>query len=92
MFSMSFFVSLWSFVKTLIFTTINKKKIAENMKRFGEQHHLHGKNLDIAQLQDDKAQSGVIAGPHFYYWYIFLSLLIAFVLSYLMYTVFNDEI
>ena len=46
------------------------------MKLFGEQHHLHGKNLDIAQLQDDKAQSGVIAGPHFYYWYIFLFLMI----------------
>lgn len=77
-------MSFWSFVKTLIFTTINKRKIAENMKLFGEQHHLYGKNLDIAQLQDDEAQSGGISGSLFSYGYLFLFLLIAFVLSYLM--------
>ena len=82
-------ISFWSFVKTLIFTTINKKKIAENMKLFGEQHHLYGKNLDIAQLQDDEAQSGGISGSLFSSGYLFLFLLIAFVLSYFMNTVFQ---
>ena len=62
------------------------------MKLFGEQHHLYGKNLDIAQLQDDEAQSGGISGSLFSYGYLFLFLLIAFVLSYLMNTFFNDEI
>ena len=92
MFSMSFFVPFWLFVKTLTFTTINKRKIAENMKLFGERHHLYGKNLDIAQLQGDEAQSGGISGSLFSYGYLFLFLLIASVLSYLMNTVFNDEI
>ena len=56
------------------------------MKLFGEQHHLYGKNLDIAQLQDDEAQSGGISGSLFSYGYLFLFLLIAFVLSYMMNT------